>query len=100
MYSLPSASQRLAPLARTIMGGSPPTAPKARTGEFTPPGKSFSARALRDLDRCCGRTMKFEYKCSKANMSHSVLTLRLRSKWVQINGEHSSTCRNPQGTYG
>src|SRR3954468_3828090 len=40
-----------APWPRTMIGGSPPTAPKARTGEFTPPGKSRSARwcSLRDF---------------------------------------------------
>ena len=44
MYSLPSASNRREPSPRTMKGASPPTAPKARTGEFTPPGIIFSAR--------------------------------------------------------
>src|SRR5437868_5855781 len=44
MYWLPSASQMSGPLPRTIHGGSPPTARKARTGESTPPGITFSAR--------------------------------------------------------
>src|SRR6185312_3788639 len=50
MYSFSSASQSLGPRARTINGGSPPTARKARTGELTPPGKSFSARSCRSRD--------------------------------------------------
>src|SRR4051812_45323735 len=44
MYWLPSASQMSGPLPRTIHGGSPPTARKARTGESTPPGITLSAR--------------------------------------------------------
>src|SRR5713226_7668644 len=44
MYWLPSASQRREPWPRTMNGGSPPTARKARTGEFTPPGIICSAR--------------------------------------------------------
>src|SRR5579872_1770791 len=50
MYSLPSASQMREPSPRTIKGGSPPTARKARTGESTPPGITASARfcSLRD----------------------------------------------------
>src|SRR6266542_2074501 len=40
-----------APLPLTIMGGSPPTARKARTGEFTPPGKNCSARCCRACER-------------------------------------------------
>src|SRR2546426_7299398 len=50
MYWLPSASQRWEPCPRTMNGGSPPTARKARTGEFTPPGIICSARSynLRD----------------------------------------------------
>src|SRR3569832_1244486 len=50
MYSLPSASQRCEPDPRTMKGGSPSTARKARTGELTPPGMTRSARccSLRD----------------------------------------------------
>jgi hypothetical protein len=50
MYSLPSASQMWEPFPRTMWSGSPPTERKARTGEFTPPGMSCSARlcSLRD----------------------------------------------------
>src|SRR6267143_4724941 len=44
MYSFPSTSHRSAPWPRAKKGGSPPTALKARTGEFTPPG--MSRRAL------------------------------------------------------
>src|SRR5574340_337630 len=44
MYWLPSASQRREPSPRTMKGGSPPTARKARTGELTPPGMTASAR--------------------------------------------------------
>ena len=50
MYSFSSASQMCEPLPRTINGGSPPTAPNARTGEFTPPGIMLSARCCRRRD--------------------------------------------------
>src|SRR5258708_38201465 len=48
MNSFSSASQMCEPFPRTINGGSPPTEPNARTGEFTPPGITPSAR-------CCNR---------------------------------------------
>ena len=44
-YSAPSASVRYGPLAETIKRGVPPTEPKARTGELTPPGISWRARS-------------------------------------------------------
>src|SRR5580700_10751221 len=50
MYSFSSASQMCEPLPRTINGGSPPTAPNARTGEFTPPGIMLSARCCKRRD--------------------------------------------------
>ena len=40
-----------APWARSTNGGAPPTAAKARTGEFTPPGKKRSARCCRAWER-------------------------------------------------
>ncbi len=46
-YSLPSASVRYGPVPDTMNRGVPPTAPKARTGEFTPPGVTASARSKR-----------------------------------------------------
>src|SRR5271169_1477144 len=50
MNSFSSASQMCEPLPRTMNGGSPPTEPKARTGEFTPPGIMLSARCCRRRD--------------------------------------------------
>src|SRR5271163_2389396 len=50
MYSFSSASQICDPLPRTINGGSPPTEPNARTGEFTPPGIMLSARCCKRRD--------------------------------------------------
>src|SRR5438270_8310275 len=44
MNSFSSASQICDPLPRTMNGASPPTAPNALTGEFTPPGIMLSAR--------------------------------------------------------
>src|SRR5260370_34685259 len=44
MYLFWSASQRWEPCPRTMNGGSPPTEPKARTGELPPPGIICSAR--------------------------------------------------------
>src|ERR1700731_75230 len=51
MYSLPSASQIRGPSPLAATMGSPPTPRKARTGEFTPPGKSSRARAINSADR-------------------------------------------------
>src|SRR5438105_12326686 len=45
MYELPSSSWRRAFSPLAMKTGSPPTARKARTGEFTPPGNSDFARS-------------------------------------------------------
>src|SRR5215472_9050571 len=45
MYSRPSASQMRLPSPRSIRRGTPPTARKARTGEFTPPGMVLRERS-------------------------------------------------------
>src|SRR3954447_8672986 len=45
MKRAPLASQKYAPWARWTKRGVPPTARKARTGEFTPPGISARARS-------------------------------------------------------
>src|ERR1700677_2769373 len=50
MYSFSSASKICEPLPRMIKGGSPPTEPNARTGEFTPPGIMLSARCCKRRD--------------------------------------------------
>src|SRR3954470_14609787 len=47
MYSPPLAPNSLEPFALLMKTGEPPTARKARTGEFTPPGKRRSARSSR-----------------------------------------------------
>src|SRR5436309_2473647 len=52
MSRLPSRSTRYEPSPRAMKSGSPPTARKARTGLFTPPGKRFFARASSRCDRC------------------------------------------------
>src|SRR5258708_6488801 len=44
MYAFPSSSKRRAFSPRAMKSGSPTTPLKARTGEFTPPGKSDFAR--------------------------------------------------------
>src|SRR5687768_16828108 len=45
MNELPSTSKMRAPDARAMKSGEPPTALKARTGEFTPPGVTRFARS-------------------------------------------------------
>src|SRR5437868_14274715 len=45
MYSRPSSSTRRAPRPSRKNRGVPPTAPKARTGELTPPGISSRKRS-------------------------------------------------------
>ncbi len=49
-YSRPSASVRYGPVPDTMKRGVPPTARKARTGEFTPPGVTRDARSKSDCD--------------------------------------------------
>src|SRR5579859_7013281 len=44
-YSRPSASVSQGPWPETMKRGVPPTALKARTGEFTPPGVTTDARS-------------------------------------------------------
>src|SRR5580692_831744 len=65
IYSLPSASKMCEPCPRTMKGASPPTEPKARTGEFTPPGIICSARccSLRDISvlRAMGSPKNWSY---------------------------------------
>src|SRR5262249_47683891 len=55
MYSFSSASIRCAPRPRSMISGSPPTAPKARTGLLTPPTRISSARWKMARDRLQGR---------------------------------------------
>src|SRR5215831_13378994 len=45
MYARPSASQMRLPSPRSMKRGAPPTARKARTGEFTPPGMVLRERS-------------------------------------------------------
>src|SRR5215467_10823498 len=45
MYSRESASQMRLPSPRSMKGGTPPTARKARTGELTPPGMILRERS-------------------------------------------------------
>src|SRR3954452_9901818 len=59
MYSFSSASTICAPTPRTMMGGSPPTARNARTGESTPPGITRSAR-------CCHLRETFSFRDMRA----------------------------------
>src|SRR5260370_5709952 len=47
-YGRPWVWRRYAPSPRATKNGSPPTAPKARTGELTPPGMRASARSKSD----------------------------------------------------
>ncbi len=54
-YSLPSTSVSQAPAAERMNRGVPPTAAKARTGEFTPPGVTARARSKRARDCSSGR---------------------------------------------
>src|ERR1700752_2893232 len=69
MYSFSSASQICDPLPRTINGGSPPTARKARTGEFTPPGIMLSARCCRRRDCSVLRVVVDGIKSSRKKFS-------------------------------
>src|ERR1700734_2968091 len=50
MNSFSSTSQMCEPFPRAMNGGSPPTEPNARTGEFTPPGIMLPARCCKRRD--------------------------------------------------
>ena len=54
-YSFPSTSVSHAPFASRMKRGVPPTALKARTGEFTPPGVTAFARAKSASDAAADR---------------------------------------------
>src|ERR1700746_426587 len=69
MNSFSSASQICEPFPRTIKGGSPPTEPKARTGEFTPPGIMLSARCCKRRDCSTFRDAVEGIECSRTRMS-------------------------------
>src|SRR5215471_2078486 len=60
MYSRPSASQMRLPSPRSMKGGTPPTARKARTGEFTPPGMILRERSN---NRSFFEAMCSEHRC-------------------------------------
>src|SRR6516225_7027779 len=65
MYSRPSTSHTRLPLARAMKRGVPPTARKARTGEFTPPGVVCWARSNSAWFRSvvmCGSGYGFEQR--------------------------------------
>src|SRR4051812_8498688 len=51
MYLLPSTSTSVAPDARAMKSGDPPTDLNARTGLSTPPGSRYCARAKSRCDR-------------------------------------------------
>src|ERR1035441_1725616 len=53
MYSLPSTSNRCEPSPRAMKMGCPPTLRNARTGEFTPPGITSTARRNSSSDLVC-----------------------------------------------
>src|SRR5215467_1335099 len=60
MYSRPSASQMRLPAPRSMKRGTPPTARKARTGEFTPPGMVLRERSN---NRSFFEAMCVEHRC-------------------------------------
>src|SRR5215831_11744262 len=60
MYSRASASQMRLPSPRSMKGGTPPTARKARTGEFTPPGMILRERSN---NRSFFEVMCSEHRC-------------------------------------
>ena len=87
MNSFSSASQICEPLPRTINGGSPPTEPKARTGEFTPPGIMLSARfcrrrdcsVLRDVMDGIESSRQGEIRCQPIEWQQPITIAALRS---------------------
>src|SRR5271170_6822091 len=85
MYSFSSASQMCDPLPRTINGGSPPTAPNARTGEFTPPGIMLSARCCRRRDCSTFREVVEGIECSRRRLSANKTDYYSSARVKQIN---------------
>src|ERR1019366_8708657 len=76
MYSLPSASQIRAPWPLLATTGVPPTPPNARTGEFTPPGKSAAERRIISAD--------LSPITANGNRSHRQLSPRFRLNGTRI----------------
>src|SRR5579872_546022 len=86
MYSFSSASQMCEPFPRTRNGGSPPTDPKARTGEFTPPGITCSARCCKRRDCSTFRVVIVVIQCSpNLKRFHTTPANRLLYQRPQIN---------------
>src|SRR4051812_29679649 len=77
MYSFASRSQRYAPMPRTMVGGSPPTDLNARTGEFTPPGMTRSARSWAAWESSVLRDMALilmRASCERRQLEGTLLT--------------------------
>src|SRR5215467_5147881 len=70
MYSRASASQMRLPSPRSMKGGTPPTARKARTGEFTPPGMTLRERSN---SRSFFEVMSLEHR---GELSRTLLDIR------------------------
>ena len=64
-YSRPSASVRYGPEPDTMNRGVPPTARKARTGEFTPPGVTAAARSKRVCETGASNGYRLTQTCSQ-----------------------------------
>src|ERR1700688_4793365 len=82
MYSFSSASQMCDPFPRTINGGSPPTAPNALTGEFTPPGIMLSARFCRRRDCSTFRDVIDGIDCSVVDCHPEQASFAPRGIWA------------------
>src|ERR1700738_5056298 len=78
MYSFSSASQMCDPFPRRMNGGSPPTEPNARTGEFTPPGIMLSARCCKRRDCSTLRDVVDGIKSSGEGEGCQQMGLRVR----------------------
>jgi hypothetical protein len=60
IYLFPSTSQIFEPFAFWIKRGEPPTALNARTGEFTPPGRSLLALSNSRVDLSLFNLLRIE----------------------------------------
>src|ERR1700693_1534802 len=99
MYSLPSASKIWEPWPRRMKGASPPTEPKARTGELTPPGIIRSARCCSWRDISILRVMgspkgNWSYMVTAGSTSAGVTTSMSNEVTEFI--EYLQSCNNPE----
>src|SRR5256885_9221868 len=101
MYLLPSTSTSVAPDARVMNSGDPPTDLNARTGLSTPPGRSCCARKKSFCDRVvfmettlCHRSVRSRMfdAIDHENGQRGFFRLKRQAELLRERGEETGTC--------